>query len=458
MSKSALAVALEGRTPQELLAALPEHLRNTIPLYWPAWARPEQLAPAGRWRTWVVLAGRGFGKTRTGAEWVRMMAMQHPGCHIALVAPTAADVRDVMVRALVTAWDGGALEEVPQYEPSKRSVRWSNGSHCTTYSADEPERLRGPAHGFAWADELCSWRYPDAWDQLQFGLRQGKGACAIVTTTPKPTPLLRSILDAPTTVRTSGNTFDNTANLDAEALAELKRKYDGTRLGRQELYAEILDDVPGALWTRATLESCRRNAGAHPYRRVVVAVDPSGGHDAENDEQGIVVVALGSDGHAYVLEDASCKLSPDGWGAIVVGCYVRHQADRIVCEKNFGGEMVEHVISTAAKEMRTSVNVKMISASRGKVVRAEPCAALYEQGRVHHVGVLSTLEDQLCLFTPGGDFQTSPDRADALVWALTELMLGEYVTLGDAPVSVGTRRSDEKPDDVDEEEDTQWRR
>lgn len=458
MSQSLLASVLADRTPQEVLEALPEHLRKALPYYWQVWARPEQLPPTGRWRTWVVLAGRGFGKTRTGAEWVRMMAMEYPGCHIALVAPTAADVRDVMVRALVSCWDGGALAEVPVYEPSKRSLTWSNGSRATTYSADEPERLRGPQHHFAWADELCSWRYPDAWDQLQFGLRLGKGARAIVTTTPKPVPLLRSILSAPTTVKTSGSTFDNAHNLDTDALAELRRSYEGTRLGRQELYAEILDDVPGALWTRGGLDACRRNAGPDVVRRVVVAVDPSGGSGEENDEQGIVVAALGGDGHAYVLEDASCKLSPDGWGKTAVKAYVRHEADRILWERNFGGEMVDHVIKTAAKELRVQVATREVKASRGKVVRAEPVAALYEQGRVHHVGMFSKLEDQLCLFTPGGEFQQSPDRADALIWTLTDLMLNDPVTLGDAPVSLGTRRGNDVPDGADEDEDDKWRR
>jgi phage terminase large subunit-like protein len=382
----------------------------------------------------MVLAGRGFGKTRTGAEWVRSKTLKHPGCHIALVAPTAADVRDVMVQAIITPWKGGALHEVPQYEPSKRSVRWANGSRATTYSADEPERLRGPAHAFAWGDELCSWRYPDAWDQLQFGLREGSGACALVTTTPKPTPLLKRILKTPTTVITKGSTFDNAANLDESAIDDIKRQYEGTRLGRQEIYAEILDDVPGALWTVGMLESGRVDACPVELRRVVVAVDPSGGDKETNDEQGIVVVALGTNGHGYVLEDCTCKLTPDGWGKVAVRAYQRHSADRIVFEKNFGGAMVEHVIAMAAKDLRIKVTTKEVQASRGKVVRAEPVAALYEQNRVHHVGYFKELEDQMCHFTPTGEFEESPDRADALVWALTELMLGEpRAAFGDVP-------------------------
>jgi phage terminase large subunit-like protein len=345
-----------------------------------------------------------------------------PGSHGALVAPTAADARDVMVKTLLGCSPPGEVG----YEPSKRSLSWSNGTTATLYTAEEPDRLRGPQHHWAWCDELAAWPYADeAWDMLQMTMRLGDQPQVCVSTTPRPIPLVRRLMADAGTVITRGSTYDNAPNLSAAFLEAVKERYEGTRLGRQELYAEILDDVPGALWTRGMLDGGRVKSCPVELRRIVVAVDPSGGHDAENDEQGIVIAGLGTDGHAYVLEDASCKLSPEGWGRQAVSAYVRRDADRLLWERNFGGEMVEHVITTAARAQCVTVATREVKASRGKVVRAEPVAALYEQGKVHHVGAFPKLEDQLCLFTPSGEFTKSPDRADALIWALTDLMLGE---------------------------------
>jgi predicted phage terminase large subunit-like protein len=404
---------------------------------WEVNARPGQLPPEGSWLVWLLLAGRGFGKSRTGAEWVRGKVEAMPGSHGALVAPTAADARDVMVKTLLGCSPPGEVE----YEPSKRSLTWANGTTATLYTAEEPDRLRGPQHAWAWCDELAAWAYPeDTWDMLQMTMRLGDQPQACVSTTPRPIPIVRRLMADSATVITRGSTYDNAANLSPAFLSAVRERYEGTRLGRQELYAEILDDVPGALWTRGMLDGGRVRASPVGFRRVVVAVDPSGGHDADNDEQGIVVAALGQDGHAYVIEDASCKLTPDGWGRAAVSAYARHGADRILWERNFGGEMVEHVITTAAKALGLQAATREVKASRGKVVRAEPVAALYEQGKVHHVGAFPQLEDQLCLFTPSGEFSKSPDRADALVWALTDLMLGEGAAGFDGPSSPSSRR------------------
>ncbi len=376
MSESLLQTVVRRYGADALAGMLSPEQLNALRYEWQAWARPEQLAPIGAWLVWLLMAGRGFGKSRTGAEWVRSKAESMPGTHGALVAPTAADARDVMVKALLGCSMPGEVE----YEPSKRSLTWANGTTATLYTAEEPDRLRGPQHAWAWCDELAAWAYPeDTWDMLQMTMRLGDTPQVCVSTTPRPIPIVRRLMADGGTVITRGSTYDNAANLSPAFLAAVKERYEGTRLGRQELYAEILDDVPGALWTRGMLESARVKTHPVGLRRIVVAVDPSGGHDAENDEQGIIVAGLGQDGLAYVLEDATCKLSPEGWGRRVVDAYVRHEADRVLWERNFGGEMVEHVITTAAKAQGVTVSTREVKASRGKVVRAEPIAALYEQ-------------------------------------------------------------------------------
>ena len=389
---------------------------------WLDQARPNQLPPDGSWDTWLVLAGRGFGKTRLGMEDAAWYGLTNPGARIAIIAPTSADVRDTCIEGnsgLRSCLPDGCVEA---WNRSLGELILANGSRYKAFSADEPDRLRGPQHHRAYCDELAAWRYPEAWDQMLFGLRLGSYPQAIVTTTPRPTKLVRDILSAPGTVTTRGSTFDNAANLAPSAIETLRRKYEGTRLGRQELNAEILDDLPGALWSRDAIDKARIN-GQPEMQRIVVAVDPSGtkGESDDGDDIGIVVAGKGIDGRGYVLADRTCKLSPDGWGRRAVAAYKEFGADRIIAERNFGGAMVEHVIRTVDR----SVSFKEVTASRGKVARAEPVAALYEQGRVSHVGAFPELEDQMCLIGPDGFAgEGSPDRADALVWTLTELMLG----------------------------------
>lgn len=389
---------------------------------WPFWARPQQLQPDGNWLTWLILAGRGFGKTRTGAETVRAWIDSGNYGRIALVAETAADARDVMVEG-----ESGILAvsppwHKPHYEPSKRRLTWPNGAIATLYNATEPDQLRGPQHDAAWCDELAKWAYAqETWDQLQFGLRLGQRPRQVVTTTPRPIPVVRQLIASKTTITTKGRTLDNAGNLAPSFLSTVVARYEGTRLGRQELDAEILDDAPGALWTRAMIDAAKVDS-VPDLVRIVVAVDPSGtkGGEEGGDSVGIVVAGKGYDGRGYVLADRTCNLSPAGWGRRAVEAYHEFAADRLIAERNFGGAMVEHVIRT----VDTEVSYSEVVASRGKAARAEPVAALYEQGRISHAAPFKDLEDQLCLFTPDGFLgDGSPDRADALVWALSELML-----------------------------------
>jgi phage terminase large subunit-like protein len=307
----------------------------------------------------------------------------------------------------------------PQYEPSKRRLTWPNGAIATTYSADEPERLRGPQHSASWCDELASWRYPEAWDQLQFGLRLGTKPRVVVTTTPKPTRLIRDLLQRKDCRTTRGSTYDNRSNLARPFLEAIVKKYEGTRLGRQELYAEVLPDGPGALWTQRGLDDYRV-VKAPALSRIVVAVDPAITSGEDANENGIIVSGIAADNSAYVLEDWSMRGSPDEWARKAVAAYRKHSADCIVAEANQGGEMVAQVIKSVA-----DIPVTLVRATRGKYVRAEPISALYEQGRVHHVGVLPQLEEQMTSFTPERAADRtdgfSPDRVDALVWSLTEL-------------------------------------
>jgi predicted phage terminase large subunit-like protein len=362
------------------------------------------------------MAGRGFGKTRAGAEWVKQQ-VNGGRRRVALVARTSADAREVMIEG-----ESGLLavcradNVIPLYEPSKRRVTWPNGAIATTYSADEPDRLRGPQHDAAWCDELASWRYEDTWDNLQLGLRLGNTPQTIVTTTPKPQKLLKTILAAPDTAVTRGVTYDNRVNLPQSFLTAIARQYEGTRLGRQELYAELLEDTVGALWTRANLDEYRVSRQPD-MARVVVAVDPAVTNNPNSDETGIVVCGLGTDGHGYILDDRSVRTSPDTWARVVVDAYRTYGADRIIAEANNGGDLVELVIRT----VDANVPYRAVRASRGKIARAEPVAALYEQGRVHHVGAFATLEDQLTSYVP--EAHGSPDRLDALVWGLTELII-----------------------------------
>ncbi len=370
-----------------------------------------------------MLAGRGWGKTRTGAEDVAWYGAKTAGRRIAVVAPTIAAARDVCIEG-----ESGLLAVLPSccvknWNRSIGELTLWNGTIYKTYSAEASETLRGPQHHRAWADEVAAWADPDAWDQLMMTLRLGDQPQVVATTTPKPTPLIRKIAKTPGSILTRGSTFDNSANLPDATLSFLKARYEGTRLGRQELMAELLDDVQGALWTAAMIDETRR-VSAPDLQRIVVAVDPSGtAGGGAGDDIGIVVAGKGQDGRFYVLEDASCNLSPDGWARRTAQAYQRWDADRVVAEKNFGGAMVEAVLRTASKNLP----VKLVTASRGKIVRAEPIAALYEQGKVSHVGCFDALEDQMASMAGAGYVgEGSPDRADALVWALSELSGGGY--------------------------------
>jgi len=426
-----LLASLSEKERNEWLAKLSIEEQAALKWKWRFWARPNQIEPEGKWATWLILAGRGFGKTRTGAETIRDWACgttplgKGKVTRIALVAETASDARDVMVEG-----ESGLLAVHPPdfrpiYSPSLRRVTWPNGAIATLYNATEPDQLRGPQHDAAWCDELAKWRYcQESWDQLQFGLRLGDNPRTIVTTTPRPLPLVRKLVADPMVAVTRGATWDNAGNMPVSFIREIEDKYAGTRLGRQELEGEILNDIPGALWSRESIDNHRLKDVPDDLERVIVAVDPATSANEGSDETGVVVVgfARDADGYArgYVLEDGSLKGSPEEWARRAVNLYRKWSADKIVAEKNQGGDMVESIIKTVDR----SVPVKLVHASRGKVVRAEPVSALYEQGRVHHVGRFDKLEDQMCLFSVD-NFRTpamgSPDRVDALVWGLTEI-------------------------------------
>lgn len=417
----------------ELLSSLSEAELAELRWQWRFWARPNQIAPDGNWNTWLVLAGRGFGKTRMGSEWIRenvcgsspLSSGPSGWGRIALVAETAADARDVMVLG-----DSGILaahpkDHRPEWSPTNRCLTWPNGAKAWVYNATEPDQLRGPQHHAAWVDELAKFRYmQETWDQLQFGLRLGLHPQALVTTTPRPLPLIKKLMADVDTAVTRGATVDNKANLAANTIKQLYERYGGTRLGRQELEGEILSDIPGALWNRDAIDGSRVFEVPEQLDRVLVAVDPATSNNEGSDEHGIVVVGLArdKDGYArgYVLEDGSCRGTPEDWAKRAVLLYRKWEADKIVAEKNQGGLMVESTI----KAVDRAAPVKLVHASRGKVTRAEPISALYEQGRVHHVGRLDQLEDQMCMFSIDNIRNISngsPDRVDALVWGLTEI-------------------------------------
>ena len=365
----------------------------------------------------MYLAGRGAGKTRMAAEWLAWEAATKNGTRWAIIAPTFGDVRDVCAEG--NSGIIGILQEYGVLEDYNRTyghIKLTNGSLIRLFSADEPNRLRGPQFHGAWCDELSSWRYSDTWDQLQFGLRLGDHPRTVVTTTPKPVQLVRNLVarkDGSVHI-VRGSTFDNAANLAPQALIELQLRYNGTRLGRQELYGELLEDIEGALWNRKMIDDARVTE-APTMTRICVAIDPAVTSGEDSDETGIVVAGVSMDGQYYVLHDGTLRASPDGWARKAVDLYHEYKANRIVAEKNNGGDMVGSVI----RHVDPRVPIKLVTATRGKQVRAEPVSALYEQGKVHHVGGFSELEDQMVSWTP--DSNTSPDRMDALVWAITEL-------------------------------------
>jgi phage terminase large subunit-like protein len=366
----------------------------------------------------LYLAGRGAGKTRTAAEWLAWEASSKPKTRWAIVAPTYGDARDTCAEG-----ESGIVNVLRQYGTLKdynRSIGeifLTNGSRIKLFSGEEPERLRGPQHHGGWFDELAAFKYPEAWDQYQFGLRLGEFPQTIVTTTPKPIKIIKELIKQDNVRVVRGSTFDNAANLAESALAQYRLRYENTRLGRQELYGEILDNVDGALWTRKLIDDARVD-NAPPLIRVVVAIDPAVTANATSDETGIVAAGIASNGDYYILDDKSIRTTPDAWARVAVELYHKHKADKIVAETNNGGDMVILLL----KQVDASIATKKVTATRGKQLRAEPISSLYEQGRVHHVGYFSDLETQMCEWTPQSS--ESPDRLDALVWALTELNSG----------------------------------
>ena len=389
---------------------------------WRFWERNDQTAPDVDWRVWLVMAGRGYGKTCMGAEWVSALASEHPGARFALVGATLNEARHVMVEG-----ESGLLSlpfaERPEWEPSLRRLTWRNNATATLFSAAEPESLRGPQHDFAWADEIAKWPSGiSAWDNLMLGLRLGDRPRVMATTTPRAVPLVCRLNKEDGVVVTRGRTADNATHLPTEFIASMHAAYAGTRWGRQELEGELIEDAAGALWTRDLLEQ-QRTPAAPEMQRVVIGVDPP--ISEKGDACGIIAVGIGADKKGYVLGDHSISgASPERWARAVATAVDIWQADRVVAEDNQGGNMVESVLRAADLAMP----VKRVHASRGKSARAEPVSALYETRSVFHVGGFPELEDQMCGLVAGGGYEgpgRSPDRADALVWALTELMLGK---------------------------------
>ena len=416
--------------PRLIADTLNQSERDAFAWHWRLRARPNQLPPEGDWRVWMIMAGRGFGKTRAGAEWVRAIAENHPQARIALVSASLAEARAVMVEG-----ESGLLaicppDQQPIFEPSLRRVRFANGAQAQLFSAAEPETLRGPQHSHAWCDEIGKWplshdRAMQCWNNLLLGLRLGDDPRIAVTTTPRAVPLVQRLIgqaaDGSAQIA-RGSTFDNAGNLPMRFLDAIESEFAGSQLARQEIAGELLEDIEGALWTRSLLEQVRESGALPQHRRVVVAVDPPA--SANGDECGVIVAALGADGIGRVLADCSVKdAAPAEWAQRVAAAARDWRADRVVAEANQGGAMVESVLRAADR----ALPVKLVHASRGKIARAEPVAALYAARRVRHVGMFARLEDQLCGLLVGGSYAgpgRSPDRADALVWGLSELMLG----------------------------------
>ena len=419
-------------------AALSEDEFKALEYNWQFWARPKQVAPPlGDWDIWLLMSGRGFGKTRSGVEALRYFVNECGYRWISIVARTAADVRDVLVEGpsgimnVFPDWDR------PEYEPSKRRITFRNGAVATTYSADEPDQMRGPESDLVIGDEVAAWRFMDSFDQVSFGNRRGQRPIMILLTTPRPNKLMRELVDdsipveeylatgemrGKSVVLTRGSTYENAANVAPKFLKKLIKKYEGTRLGRQEIGAEMLLDTPGALWRLALIEKHR--VVKHPKLiRIVIAIDPPGRDNSDNEtgaEAGIIAAGLGEDGHGYVLEDASIHGSPAEWGRQSLSLYYKYEADAIIGEVNNGGDMVEHTVRSMVDKGEDKPNFQQVRATRGKLTRAEPISALYEKGQVHHVGAFKELEDQQTTWVPG---EKSPDRLDAAVWALWALMV-----------------------------------
>jgi phage terminase large subunit-like protein len=389
---------------------------------WAFWARPDQAPPDGDWIIWLILAGRGAGKTRAGAEAVRHWINTYP--IVNLIGATLADARDIMVRG-----ESGILaccrrDERPQFHATDLRLEWPNGAVSMLFSAEEPDRLRGKQHMKLWCDELAAWRQPDAFDQAMLGLRLGHKPQAVITTTPRPTKIIKALSGGEDTIVTRGSTFDNKAHLARAFLERITARYKGRAIGRQELFAEIVEETPGALWSRALLERQRVAPEAAPkeFAEIVVAVDPPARSGSKSDECGIIVAAKAQNGLFYVLADLTSQgETPGAWGARVGAAFRGFEANRVVAEINQGGDMVTEVL----RQSEPNLPVRAVHATRGKFLRAEPIAAAYERRLVFHAGTFMKLEDQLCALTPDFDRRAagfSPDRADALVWALADLL------------------------------------
>jgi len=415
-----LASELIKKTEKERIAILgnlsdKEFLK--IKYDWEFWARSEQLTPKGKWIFWLVNAGRGFGKTRCGAEWI-IEQVRQGFTKIGLIGPTASVVRDIMIEG-----DSGILtisrpDFRPLYEPSKRKLTWPNGAVAHTFSAEEPDRLRGPQFQKMWCEELATWKYAESWDMAKLSLRLPPNPQAIITTTPKPKTIIKELIADKNCVITGGSTYDNIHNLAEPFFLAIVDQYEGTTLGQQEIYAIFLEELPDALWQRKIIADNRvSEVDLDKLIRIVIGIDPAGTSKESSAETGILVCGIDANNEGYVIDDLSCRKRPKGWASDSINAYHRYKADRIVAEVNFGGEMVESVI----RNIDPNVSYKSVNASRGKKVRAEPISALYEQGKIHHIGTFKDLEDQQCNFTP--ETKIKLDRIDALVWCFTELIL-----------------------------------
>lgn len=392
---------------------------------WDTWARPSQRTPKGDWLTWLILSGRGWGKTRVGSQWI-LDRVKHGYRRLAIIGRTTADVRDIMV----DLGPSSILKicnprEAPVYEPSKRRLTWSNGAVATLYSGDEYELLRGPAHDSIWIDELAKFEYPqDLWDMAMLGLREGPNPQVVVTTTPKPIALIKALIKDTRTHVTVGSTFENEANLSPQFIETIRQRYEGTRLGQQELYGKLIGEAEGALWK---YDWIKRVTELPDMKRIVVAIDIATTSNEKSDRTGIIVAGLGVDNRGYLLADLSGVYTPDQWARKALGAYETYKASTIVAETNQGGDLIEHTLKT----INRNISYKKVHASRGKITRAEPVSALYEQGRISHHGIFEEVESQMCEWVPGDD---SPDNMDALVWAFTDLMVKTVAT-----ATAGTR-------------------
>jgi phage terminase large subunit-like protein len=389
---------------------------------WDFFADKRQLPVGDDWHSWLMLAGRGFGKTRAGAEWVHALVRQHGAVRIAMIGATIDEARAIMVEGTSGVMNIRPAADRPKWEPSRARLRWPNGAEAFLYSGERPDKLRGPEHHFAWCDELAKWAWPqETWDMLQLGLRLGDRPRSLITTTPRPIGLLRRLVTQGGVTTVRGQMEDN-PYLPEIFRDRMTQEHGGTRFGRQELGGELIDDLEGALWTRDQIEACRV-AQAPTLKRTVIGVDPPAG--IGRDACGIIVVGLGVDDRAYVLADCSLHgATPEGWARAVVIAAEVWRADRVVAESNQGGAMV----AATLRAVDAGLPIKLVHASTGKVARAEPVQALYSSGKAHHVGAFPALEDELCGLIIGGGYEgpgRSPDRADALVWAMTELMLGK---------------------------------